>query len=182
MGTIVYIVLIIILIINLSIFGKYNKLIDLQNRVKKAQANIEIYLNKRFELIPNLVETVKGYSKYEGETLEKIVSLRNNYTEQKNIDIKEASQMNNKLTKYLAIVEAYPELKADDQYMSLQHELKRIEDELEISRHRYNDIVTKYNIVIESVPSNIVASIFGFKKAELFQVESAKKENVKVDL
>ena len=182
MGTIVYIVLIIILIINLFIFGKYNKLIDLQNRVKKAQASIEIYLNKRFELIPNLVETVKGYSKYEGETLEKIVSLRNNYNEQRNIDIKEASQMNNELTKYLAIVEAYPELKADDQYMSLQHELKRIEDELENSRHRYNDIVTKYNIVIESVPSNIVASIFGFKKAELFQVESTKKENVKVNL
>lgn len=182
MNTIIYIVLIIILIINLFIFSKYNKLVKFQNRVKKAQANIEIYLNKRFELIPNLVETVKGYSKYEGNTLEDIVSLRNNYNEEKNIDIKKASQLNNELTKYLAIVEAYPDLKANTQYMNLQHELKNIEDELEISRHRYNDIVTKYNIVIESVPSNIVASLFGFKKAELFQAEANKKENVNINL
>lgn len=182
MNTIIYIVLIIILIINLFIFRKYNVLINLQNRVKRSQASIEIYLNKRFELIPNLVETVKGYSKYEGNTLEDIVSLRNNYNEQKNINIKEASEMNNDLTKYLAIVEAYPDLKANTQYMNLQNELKSIEDELEKSRHRYNDVVTKYNIVIESVPSNIVASIFGFKKAELFQVEANKKENININL
>lgn len=182
MNIIIYIALIIILIINFFIFGKYNKLIELQNSVKKAQASIEIYLNKRFELIPNLVECVKGYSKHEGDTLENIVSLRKNYNEEKSIDIKKASQMNNELTKYLAIVEDYPDLKADSQYMNLQKELKNIEDELEGARHRYNDVVTKYNIVIESVPSNIVATIFGFKKAQLFQAESNEKENIKVDL
>ncbi|MEE3343123.1 MAG: LemA family protein [Bacilli bacterium] len=182
MKIIIYIALIIILIINIFIFSNYNKLIYLLNRVKKAQASIEIYLNKRFELIPNLVECVKGYSKYEGDTLENIVSLRKNYSEEKSIDIKKASKMNNDLTKYLAIVEAYPELKADSQYMNLQKELKNIEDELENARHRYNDVVTNYNTTIESVPSNIVASIFGFNKAELFQVESNKKENVKVEL
>ena len=178
----VYIILTVMLIIILIIFIMYNKLIKLLNRVKKAKANIEIYSNKRFDLIPNLVECVKSYSKYEGNTLEEIVSLRNSYNQNKNLNIKQVEQMNDRLNKYLAIVENYPDLKANTQYISLQNELSKIEDELQNARHIYNDEVTTYNTVIESVPSNIVASIFAFKKAELFQVEDHKKENIKLDL
>jgi len=177
----IYIILTIILITILIILAIYNKLIKLKNNVKKAKANIEIYLNKRFDLIPNIVECVKSYSKYENETLENIVSLRSNYNEQKNINIKDAENMNNNLNKLLAIVENYPELQANNNYISLQNELRNIEDELELARIRYNDIVTKYNTKIETIPSNIVSSIFGFKKAELFKTEN-NKENIKVKL
>jgi len=182
MSDVVYIILTIVLILIIIILAIYNKLIKLKNNVKKAKANIEIYLNKRFDLIPNIVECVKSYSKYENETLENIVALRSNYMEQKNINIKNVENMNNSLNKLLAVVENYPELKANANYMSLHNELRNIEDELEVSRIRYNDIVTTYNTKVETIPSNIVASIFGFKKAELFKTEDNKKENIKVKL
>ena len=178
----IYIICIVLLIVIFIIFGMYNKLIKLLNRVKKAKANIEIYSNKRFDLIPNLVECVKSYSKYEGTTLEDIVALRNNYKGNEHLNIGQVSEMNDKLNQYLAIVENYPDLKANTQYMSLQSELKEIEDELERARHIYNDEVTNYNTVIESVPSNLVASMFAFKKAELFQIEEHKRNNIKLDL
>ena len=164
------------------IFSKYNKLIKLLNRVKKAKANIEIYSNKRFDLIPNLVECVKGYSKYEVTTLEDIVALRNNYRGNSHMNIGQVSEMNDKLNQYLAIVENYPELKANTQYLDLQDELSKIEEELQRARQRYNDEVTEYNTVIETVPSNIIASIFAFKHAELFQIEEHKRDNVKINL
>ena len=179
---IIYIILVVLLVVILIILFKYNQMIKLLNKVKKAKANIEIYLNKRFDLIPNLVETVKGYSNYEGNTLEEIVSLRNNYNSQKNFSLKEANQLNNELNKYLAIVENYPDLKANNQYMNLQSELRRIENELEQARRIYNDEVTRYNTAIETVPSNIIASIFAFRKTDLFQLEEHKKENIKVEL
>lgn len=181
-NNLIYIILVVILIINFMIFGTYNKLIKLQNRVKKAKANIEIYLNKRFELIPNLVETVKGYSKHESGTLEEVIALRNNYENKQDLSIKQAGEMNNQLSRLLAVVESYPNLKADTQYLSLQDELRRIEDQLGMARHMYNNVVTSYNTKIETVPSNIVASIFAFKKAELFGIEENKKNNVKIEL
>ena len=181
-NTLIYIILVVILIINFIIFFIYNKLIRLQNKVKKAKADIEIYLNKRFDLIPNLVETVKGYSKYEGTTLEEITALRSNYENGNNLSIKDAEKMNTKLNKFLAIVENYPELKANTQYLSLQTELRTIEDQLGIARQKYNNDVTSYNTTIETVPSNIVASIFSFKKAELFQAEENRKGNIEIKL
>lgn len=177
-----YIILVVVLIVIILIFMKYNKLIKLLNRVKRAKANIEIYSNKRFDLIPNLVECVKGYSKHESSTLEDIVALRNNYNKNEHLNLGQVSDMNNKLNKYLAIVENYPDLKANTQYASLQQQLKNIEDELQRARHIYNDEVTRYNTAIEVVPSNIVASIFAFKHAELFQIEEHKKDNIKVEL
>ena len=182
MDNLIYIILVVILIINFIVFGVYNKLIRLQNRVKKSKANIEIYLNKRFELIPNLVETVKGYSKHEGTTLENITALRSNYDNKKDLNIKQAEEMNNELNKYLAVVENYPDLKANSQYLSLQNELKNIEEQLETARHIYNNVVTSYNTTIETVPSNIIASIFAFKKADLFEISDNNKNNVKIEL
>ena len=178
----VYVSLVVILIIIVIILVKYNSIINLLNKVKKAKANIEICANKRFDLIPNLVECVKAYSKYEGNTLEEIVALRNSYNNNSHSNINQVGTMNEELNKYLAIVENYPDLKANTQYMNLQKELGEIEDELQMARHRYNDEVTEYNTLIESIPSNIVASMFAFKKAELFKVDNYKKENIKLDL
>ena len=182
MENLIYITLFVLLIIIMIILVMYNKLVKLQNRVKRSQSNIEVCLNKRFELIPNIVECVKGYSKYEKSTLEQITSLRNDFNSQKNMSLKKASQMNTELNKYLAIVENYPDLKANSEYMSLQNKLSTIEDELQRIRHIYNDDVTRYNTTIESVPSNIVAAMFAFKQAELFQIEENKKENIKVKI
>ena len=182
MENLIYIILLVLLILILIILAKYNTLVKLQKKKKKTQANIDVCLNKRFDLIPNIVECVKSYSKYESTTLEDITSLRNNFNSQKNISITEASKMNNELNKYLAIVENYPDLKANSEYMSLQNKLSSIEDELQRVRHIYNDDVTRYNTAIETVPTNIVASIFAFKQADLFQIEEAKKDNVKLNL
>ena len=181
-SNLLYIILVVILIINFVIFGMYNKLVKLQNRVKKESANIEIYLNKRFDLIPNLVETVKGYAKHEGTTLEDITALRSNYNNKNDLSIKQAEEMNKELNKFLAVVENYPDLKANTQYMNLQNELREIEDQLGMARRRYNDVVTYYNTTIETIPSNIVASIFAFKKADLFEAEENRKESIKVEL
>lgn len=182
LNSLTYIILVVILVIILLIFNRYNKLIKKQNNVKKAKADIEIYLSKRFDLIPNIVECVKGYSKYENETLKDIISLRNNYLKKDNITIRDASNLNNRFNYFMGIVEAYPELKSDKNFMNLQSQLSIIEDELKNARISYNKMVTKYNILLETVPSNIVAIIFNFKKAELFKLEEEKKENNKVDL
>ena len=182
MSNIVYIVLIIVLIVILIILAMYNKLVKLYNSVMKSQANIEVCLKKRFDLIPNLVETVKGYSKHEDETLEKIVELRNTYNNASNMKLSEINDMDQKLTKYLAIVEQYPDLKANTQYLNLQKELTNVEDQLQRMRYRYNDVVTNYNTTREVVPSNIIAGMFAFKKLDLFKIDDNEKENVKVKL
>lgn len=182
MENIIYIILVIILIVILVILAKYNKLVKLHNGLKKASADIEVYLNKRFDLIPNIVETVKGYSKHEEGTLEKITSLRSRYNDQKHMNIKSANEMNEELTKYLMVVESYPDLKANTEYLELQRELRNIEDQLEKARISYNNVVNYYNTAIQVVPSNIVAAMFGFKKASFFEVPEDKKENVKVEI
>ncbi len=182
METLIYIILTVILIIILVILALYNKLIHLHNRVRKIKANIDVYLNKRFDLIPNLVECVKSYSKYEGKTLKDIVQLRSDYTKQKDLGVNKSGELNNQLNKYLAVVEAYPELKANTQYLDLQNELANIENQLERARKEYNDVVTSYNTTIETVPSNLVAGIFNFRKAELYHTEDSKKENIKVKI
>ncbi len=179
---IVYIILAVLLIIIILILVKYNQLIRLQNGVKNAKANIDTCLSKRFDLIPNIVECVKSYSKYEGETLDDIVSLRNNYLHNKDLNIKQVEQMNDKLSHFFATVESYPDLKANTQYNNLHQELSRIEDELKNARIAYNSDVTRYNTLIETVPSNIVASMFAFKKAELFQAENHKKDDIHINL
>ena len=182
MSNIVYIILLVVLIVIVIILFMYNKLVRLYNRVKKSKSDIEIYLNKRFDLIPNLVECVKSYSKYEDETLEKIVSLRSDYNKMDNLKVSDVNDLDNKLTKYLAVVESYPDLKANTEYLNLQRELRDIEDKLSMARERYNDVATNYNVATEVVPSNIVSSIFAFKKVDLFKLEDSKKENIKVEL
>ena len=176
----IYVVVGIIVILFLIILGKYNTLVRLRNSTRQAESGIDIYLNQRFDLIPNLVECVKAYTKYEKETLENIVRLRSEYNQEKDINFRQAKEINTEFNKILAVAEAYPELKASEQYLNLQKNLEKIESQLQAARRIYNMEVTTYNTKIESIPTNIIAGIFGFKKAELFQIEEYKRENINV--
>ena len=171
---------IVLLIIVLSILSTYNGLVRLRNRVRQAESGIDVYLNQRFDLIPNLVECVKAYSKHENEVLEKIVKLRSEYKQSSDKDFKQAEMLNREFNKIIAVAEGYPELKASEQYLNLQKNLEKIESQLQAARRIYNMEVTTYNTKIETVPTNIVANIFGFEKASLFQIEEYKRENVSI--
>jgi len=166
-----------LLIIVLNI---YNKLVQLRNKVKQAKSGIDVYLNQRFDLIPNLVECVKAYSKYENLLFENIGKLRTLYNQTK--DFEKANQLNNSLYQILAIAENYPDLKASEQFLNLQKNLVKLESQLQAARRIYNNDVTIYNTKIQTVPTNIVATLFGFKQAELFQIEEYKKENISVKI
>ena len=182
MSDLIYIILFVVLIIIIIILIMYNKLVRLYNRVKRSASDIEVYLNKRFDLIPNLVECVKSYGNYESNTLENIISLRNDYTKAENMKISEVNEWDNKLSKCLAVVENYPDLKANTEYINLQKELRDIEDQLQRARNIYNNEATNYNIAVDIVPSNIIAIIFAFKKVELFKIEDNKKANIDITI
>ena len=171
---------VIIFIIIIYLLAKYNGLVKLRNKVKQAESGIEVYLKQRFDLIPNLVECVKAYTKYESEVFENIIKLRTEYNNSKDVDLKQAEELNNGINKIMAVAEGYPELKASEQYLNLQKNLTKIESQLQAARRIYNTEVTTYNTKLETIPTNIVAGIFGFKKADLFQIEEAQKENIDV--
>ena len=170
----------IIAIILLSILIMYNTLIRLKNRVNQSKSGIDVYLNQRFDLIPNLVECVKGYTKHESQIFENIAKLRALYNETNKLE--DASKLNNNLNQILLMAENYPELKASEQFLNLQNSLTKIESQLQAARRIYNNDVTKYNIKIQSVPSNLIAKLFGFEEFDLFQIEEFKKENINVEL
>ena len=177
------IILGIVIVIALSIAGIYNKLVSLRLRVKNAWAQIDTQLKRRFDLIPNLVETVKGYAKHEEETLEKVIEARNMYTSGSSVnDMANASnELSNSLKTIFALSESYPELKANENFKSLQIELSGTEDKIAFARQFYNDTVQKYNETLAVFPNNIFANMFGFKEEEFFKVESAtEREAVKV--
>ena len=179
-GTMV-VLLIVIAIIIMIILSKYNGIVRLQKKVKQAESGIDVYLNQRFDLIPNLVECVKGYAKHEKEIFENIAKLRIEYI-QGNKNLKNAEKINNVMNKILAIAEDYPDLKASEQFLNLQKNLSKMESQLQAARRIYNNEVTKYNTKISVVPNNIIAKMFGFKEKELFEIEEYKKENINVDL
>ena len=181
----IYVIIGIVVIMLVIILGMYNNLVRLRNKVKQSEAAIDVYLNQRFDLIPNLVECVKAYSKHETEVLENIVKLRNEYNENnkgQDVDLQQASTLNNSMNKLIAIAESYPDLKASEQYLNLQKNLIKMESQLQAARRIYNNDVTTYNTKIDSVPNNIIAALYGFKKAELFQIEEYKRENININL
>ena len=180
MSGIIYILSIIIIIVLLFLLITYNSLISKRNKVNQAKSSIDVYLNQRFDLIPNLVECVKGYMNYEKELLEEITKLRAEYNNSKSLS--EASNLNNKCNSVLAIAENYPDLKANQNFLNLQKSLEKIESQLQAARRLYNSEVTLYNTAINSVPTNIIAGMFNFKEMELFQIEEYKKENVEINL
>lgn len=174
-------ILIITAIILITILVLYNNLVKARNLVKQAESGIDVYLNQRFDLIPNLVECVKAYSKHEKEIFTEIANLRSSYMKQPK-DIKNAENLNNKMNQLIAVAENYPELKASEQYLNLQRNLTKLESQLQAARRIYNSEVTNYNNKISVIPSNLIAGLFGFKEAKLFEIEEYKRENINIKL
>ena len=172
----------------------YNRFVELKNRFKNAFSQIDVQLKRRYDLIPNLVETAKGYMKFERETLEAVISARNSAqaavgkaaADPANADAMKAltsaeGVLTGALGRFFALAEAYPDLKANQNMLQLQEELSSTENKVAFARQAYNDAVMEYNTRIESFPDNVMAGMFAFEHAELYQVESAaEKAPVKV--
>ena len=174
----------IVLLIVLSIVGTYNGMVKERNKVEQAFADIDVFLKKRYDLIPNLVNTVKGYAKHENETFNQITELRGQAVNTH--DMNQSVETNNKISAslrtMLALAENYPSLKADKNFLSLQSSLSEIENEIARVRTNYNHYANIYNTKLETFPNNLFASIFKFKKSNLFTVADPKeRENVKVE-
>ena len=176
------IILIVIALIVIYVISQYNGLVSLRNKVDDQTSQIDVQLKKRFDLIPNLVETVKGYAKHEKETLEGVINARNSYASANNLgdQLKADGELNNAISKLFALAESYPELKANTNFMHLQTELTSIEEKIGYARQFYNDSVLKLNNKIDMFPSNIIASMFNFKKREFYKAEEAERQNVEV--
>jgi LemA protein len=156
----------------------YNKLVRLKNTVKSSWSDIDAHLKKRYDLVPNLVETVKGYAKHEKTVFEKVTEMRTMAMQATNPGEKAKAEnmMKDALKSLFAVAEAYPDLKANANFMQLQSQLKEIEDNIEYARRYYNAVVRDYNTLIESFPSNIIAGQFKFEQAEFFELESPIEE------
>ena len=172
----------IVLLLLFFVAGTYNSLVSLRNKVKDQWSQIDVLLKRRADLIPNLVETVKGYAKHESETLENVIAARNKITEAKTTEeeIKADGELSRALGRLFAVAEAYPDLKANTNFMDLQSNLKETEDKIQYARQFYNDAVLKYKDKMEQFPSNIVASLFKFKPEAFFETDEASKEVPKV--
>ena len=179
-----YIIIAVIALIIIYFLVQYNGFVKLNNKVKEAFSTMDVYLKKRWDLIPNLVEVVKGYASHESSLLEEITKLRSsiysNMSTSEKIDANE--EITNNLSKIMAIAENYPELKASQNFSELASQLSKIEDEIANSRKYYNAIVRKLNTKIEMFPSNIVAKIFRFKPSKMFEANIEEKKNVNVDI
>lgn len=170
------------LILVIWFFATYNKLISLRNKKDDQWSQIEVQLKRRADLIPNVVETVKGYAKHEKGTFEEVIKARNTYVSAKTPEeeMKASGAVTEALSKLFALSENYPELKANQNFLSLQNDLKDTEDKISYARQFYNDSVLTYNNKVEMVPSNIVANMTGFKKASFFETDEKDKEAPKV--
>lgn len=173
------VVIAIIVILILWFISTYNALISLRNKVKDQWAQIDVQLKRRADLIPNLVETVKGYAKHEKTTLEDVIKARNTFTTATTPEeeMKASGELTKCLSKLMMLTESYPELKANSNFMSLQNDLKDSEDKISMMRQFYNDVVMKYNNKVQSIPSNIVANLCHFKEEAYFEV-AAEERNV----
>ena len=170
-----WIILIIVLVIGLYILAKYNSFIVLRNRIQNAWAQINVELKRRYDLIPNLVSTVKGYAAHESQTLERVIAARNqaiNNGANASVSDVAASQaaISTGLRSIFALSENYPDLKANTNFLELQRELSDTENKIQAARRFYNGTVKDFNTKVESVPSNIVAKMFSFKQAEFFDL------------
>jgi len=183
MGTIGLVLLAVVVIAFLWVIGSYNGLVRLRNQLENAWAQIDVQLKRRHDLIPNLVETVKGYAAHERGTLEAVTQARNAAMNAKSVA--DRAQAENVLTGALkslfAVAEAYPELKANQNFLALQEELTSTENKVAFSRQFYNDTVMTYNTRIEVFPTNVFASMFGFGRRDFFEVkDEAEREAPKV--
>lgn len=186
MGIIFLIILGVIAIVAGWLIATYNGLVKMRNRVREAWSDIDVQLKRRYDLIPNLINTVKGYASHEKEVFQKVTEARSQamQAEEKG-DPKATAEAENMLSGALkslfAVAEAYPDLKANQNFLELQRELSDTENKIQASRRFYNGNVRDYNTKQEVFPTNLIASIFGFKPADFFEIEEAEKENPKVD-
>ena len=183
MGVVGWIVIGVIALLVIATIAVYNRLVQLRNRVEAAWAQIDVQLKRRYDLIPNLVETVKGYAAHERETLEAVTRARQQAVDARGIE--EQAQAENMLTQTLrqlfAVAEAYPDLKANQNFMQLQEELTATESRIAYSRQFYNESALAYDNARETFPTNMIAGMFNFEEKPYFEAEAASRENVKVD-
>lgn len=156
----------------------YNNLVKKKNAVKQSRSSINIYLLQRFNLIPNLVECVKAYTKHEKDIFVDITKLRAEYEQTKQLE--KASELNTQINNLLLISENYPNLKSSENFLNLQKNLSKIEDQLQAARRLYNTDVTNYNTSLQTFPNNIIAAIFRFIKEDLFNITPLESENPKI--
>jgi LemA protein len=188
LATILIVVGVVVVLFLFFVIGVYNTLVTLRNRYKNAFSQIDVQLKRRYDLIPNLVETAKGYMRHERETLEAVINARNSaVTASQRAAISPGdsaamgglnlaeSQLSGALGRMFALAEAYPDLKANQNMLSLQEELTSTENKVAFARQAFNDAVTSYNTGIETFPSNLVAGMTGFAPAQLFETESPKE-------
>lgn len=182
MPTWAWVLLIIVVLVGLFVATTYNNLIVLRNKARDQWAQIEVQLKKRFDLIPNLVETVKGYAKHEKDTLNEVIEARNKFKTATTSEEEMAAsgELNKALGKIMMLTEAYPELKANENFLSLQADLKDVEEKISYARQFYNDTVLGYMNKVEMFPSNIIANMFGFKPMKYFEAGEEAKEAPKV--
>ena len=179
-----WIILAIVVILVIAIISMYNDLVSRRVKVDNAWSQIDVQLQRRFDLIPNFVETVKGYAAHESETCEKITELRTSWANAQTVTEKAEldNQLSGALKTIMAVSENYPDLKANQNFSELSEELRNTENKISFSRQFYNDNVTMYNEKLQLFPSNIIANMFNFKPRELFAVENNEaRKNVKVD-
>ena len=179
----IYVVIGVFVIILVYAVILFNSFSSLDNKVKEAFSTMDIYLKKRWDLVPNLVEVVKGYAKYEKDTLEEVTKLRGNiYDDMSNDEkIKTNVKLSRDIDKIMVLVEAYPELKASDNFKDLSDKLVKIEDDIANSRKYYNGTVRIFNNKVEMFPNNIFAKIFGFRSKPMFEAKNSERESVDVN-
>jgi LemA protein len=182
--TVLYIIIAIIAVILIYVLATYNQLVKLRNIVKEAFSTMDVYLKKRWDLIPNLVEVVKGYASHETNAFETVTKLRTAAYDSLSTDEKMRvnEELSNAVPKIMAVAEQYPELKANANFLDLNKQLAGIEDEIANARKYYNGSVRIYNNKIQMVPSNIVASIFKFEEQKMFEADAEERNSVKIDM
>ena len=178
----IYIIIAIVLIIVMYVLITYNSFIKLKNMVQEAFSTMDVYLKKRWDLIPNLIETVKGYVKHEENTLKEIVDLRGNSYDSMSDDekVKANQTISKDINKIMLVAENYPDLKASANFQDLSRELSKVEEDVANARKYYNGAVEMFNNKVEMFPSNILAKLFGYKPKAMFETDNNERENVKV--
>ena len=182
MGIELFVISAVVVIVGLWFLLVYNGLVQLRNRIENSWSQIDVQLKRRYDLVPNLLETVKGYTKHEKETLKMVTEARALVARAGSAEEKMAAEnmLTGALKSLFAVSEAYPDLKANQNFLMLQEELASIESKLAYTRQFYNDTVLTYNTKVETIPDSIIASVFGFRKNDYFRIEEAARENVKV--
>lgn len=177
------ILIVLLLLIVIWVISSYNNFVTLRNKSEEAFSTMDVSLKKRYDLIPNYVETVKGYAKYEASTLENVIQARNQAMTATTAEEKfeKENVLSDTLRSLFALAENYPDLKANENYLELQNQLSSIEEEIAGARRYYNGVVTKFNTKTEMFPGNVIAKMFGFRRKPLYEIEhSHERENVKV--